>query len=141
MPQSIASAQTHPPAFGRAVALLAALTLALLPGLAAAGQSGQIPATTKVLSSASTIYLTIAPDQSVFTFSQMTSELERLAPGDVIVSGISRAAPYGFLRRVVSVSVVGGRVVVATSPARLKDAIPEGRIQTFRALSPADLRA
>lgn len=101
----------------------------------ASAQEPVIPATTKVLTEASTMFLSMAPDGVVYTFSRQTSELEGLAPGDVIVSGISRAARYGFLRRVLAVSHVEEQVIVITGPATLKDAIREGRVHFSRTLT------
>jgi alpha-tubulin suppressor-like RCC1 family protein len=46
-----------------------------------------------------------------------------LRAGDVVVSGISAAAPEGFLRRVEAVTVLGGTTVLSTSQAALTDAV------------------
>jgi hypothetical protein len=47
-----------------------------------------IPATTNILSDATTQYLTsVSGNGSVFTFSQMTAALQGLQAGDVMVSG------------------------------------------------------
>jgi uncharacterized membrane protein YgcG len=52
-----------------------------------------------------------------------------LAPGDVLVIGITPATPYGFLGRVTSVVERGVELIVTTKPATLEDAIPQGEIQ------------
>ncbi|VTR75427.1 IPT/TIG domain-containing protein [Cellulomonas hominis] len=46
-----------------------------------------------------------------------------LRAGDVVVSGVSAAAPEGFLRRVEAVTVLGGTTVLRTSQAALTDAV------------------
>jgi hypothetical protein len=101
-----------------------------------------IPDTTHVLSGETVDSLSaISGDGAVFTFSQSTTELEALAPGDVMVGDVSSQAPDGFLRTVRSVSTDGGEVVVETEPARLEDAIDTGGVQLSQVLEPADVRA
>jgi hypothetical protein len=82
-----------------------------------------VPETTEVLTDATTHYLaSVSPDGVVFTFASMTPELAALDPGDVMVGGVSPATPYGFLRRVVSVSTAAGEVFVETADAVIEDA-------------------
>jgi hypothetical protein len=96
-----------------------------------------IPDTTKVLTAESTQYLeSVSVDLTVFTFSQPTFELMDLNPGDVIVSSVSEAAPYGFLRRIVSISNVGGYIVIETEFASLEDAIEQGSVRLSQNLTP-----
>jgi Tol biopolymer transport system component len=86
-----------------------------------------VPDTTKVLSEDITNYLVaVAPDLSTFTFSQTTPELADLEPGDVVVSGPSATAPYGFLRRVTDVVQSNSQVQVSTEFASLTDAVEQG---------------
>jgi hypothetical protein len=40
----------------------------------------------------------ISPDGALITFSTITPELRQIEVGDVIIGGVSNAAPYGFLR-------------------------------------------
>jgi hypothetical protein len=97
--------------------------------------------TTEVLTSSSTQYLeTISPDGTTFSFSQGTSELEDVEPGDVIVGGASSQAPNGFLRVVQSKTVVGEEVVLQTLPGTLEDALEQGEVETSRTLTPADVQ-
>ncbi len=46
--------------------------------------------------------------------------------GDIIVSGITQAAPYGFLRQVMSVQSLDGQCVMTTTNASLEDVLPDG---------------
>jgi Tol biopolymer transport system component len=101
-----------------------------------------IPDTTKVLTGATTQHLvSVSSDGSTFTFSQNTPELSALNVGDVMVSDVTDAAPYGFLRRVTDIVLSGGQVVIATIPATLEDAIQQGTAHFARRLTPADLEA
>jgi formylglycine-generating enzyme required for sulfatase activity len=96
-----------------------------------------IPDTTSVLTDTTTQYLSrVSGDGSVFTFTQTTSALEALIPGDVIVSEPTNAAPNGFLRKVSTKSIVGGQVVVQTENATLEDAIQQGEININQVLTP-----
>lgn len=95
-----------------------------------------IPETTQVLPETTTQYLSsISSDGSVYTFNQSTPSLDQLAPGDVIVSQSADLAPYGFLRKVTSVSSASGQVIVTTTDATLADAIQSGAAQTNYVLS------
>lgn len=101
----------------------------------------EIPDTTEVLTGITTQYLSeISSDGAVFTFTQSTSDLNALAPGDVMVSDATANAPYGFLRKVTSVSSGGGRVVVETEAATLEDAIESGEAYISRVLTPGDIQ-
>ena len=96
-----------------------------------------IPETTQVLTSETTQYLSsVSDDGRVFTFTQSTSSLDALARGDVIVGDASANAPYGFLRKVVAVSSVGGQVIVETEAAVLEEAIESGSVHISQALAP-----
>jgi hypothetical protein len=95
-----------------------------------------IPETTQVLTEATTQYLSsVSNDGVTFTFSQSTPELAALDIGDVMVGDVSTAAPYGFLRKVASVTGIGGLVVVTTTDATLEDAIQQGSIQLSKQLT------
>jgi uncharacterized protein YegL len=99
-----------------------------------------IPDTTKVLSASTTQNLTsISADDVFYTFSQTTDELNDVKAGDVIVSSITPLAPYGFLRRVVSVRQESGQVIFETGAAALTDAIQAGTIKYRKKLTPADV--
>ena len=58
----------------------------------------------------------------------MTGQLARLAPGDVVLSGVASGLPEGICRKVTSVGEAGGRVVVETEPAALTDVIDQGEV-------------
>ena len=100
-----------------------------------------IPDTTNVLTQTTTQYLSsISGDGAVFTFTQSTPALSAVAPGEVIVGDVSTDAPAGFLRKVTSVSSVGGQVVVATTQATLEDAIQTGAAQISGVLTPDQIQ-
>jgi len=100
-----------------------------------------IPETTEILTDPTTQYLSsISEDGTVFTFSQTTPELDDVSPGDVIVGDITTNAPYGFLRKVTTVSSVGSQVIVETEDATLEDAIQDGGIRLSQTLTPDDIQ-
>lgn len=101
-----------------------------------------IPETTQVLTEMTTQHLSSVSDDGVtFTFSQLTSELADLDIGDVMVGDVSAAAPYGFLRKVVSVTTSGGQVVVTTTDATLEDAVEQGAFSISRTFTSDDVVA
>ena len=107
----------------------------------ASGVPTVIPDTTEVLTETTTQYLSeISSDGAVFTFTQSTPALGALAPGDVMVGEATANAPYGFLRKVTSVSSVGGQVVVETEAATLEDAIESGAVHVSQSLTPDQVR-
>lgn len=101
-----------------------------------------IPDTTNVLSSESLDnLLSISSDLSTFTFSETSSELEKVSPGEIIVSDVSPLAPNGFLRKVVETRDVNGNFVIETTATTLEDAIQQADIQFSKDLTPADIKS
>lgn len=97
-----------------------------------------IPPTTEPISVDTNQYLqTISEDGAIFTYSQLTPELESLVVGDVIVSDPTSAASIGYLRKVTSVTNQSKGVVVMTEPAFLEEAIQDGSVYYSDVLSPA----
>jgi len=100
-----------------------------------------IPDTTEVLPESTTQYLTeVSADGTTFTFSQSTPELEALAPGDIMVGDAAENAPFGFLRKVTSISPDGGQIVVDTVDATLEEAIDTGSLHVSGVLKPGQVR-
>ncbi|HOZ37752.1 MAG TPA: formylglycine-generating enzyme family protein [Anaerolineaceae bacterium] len=75
-------------------------------------------------------------DGETFTFLQITSELEQVDVGDIIVSGVSAVDPDGYLRKVNSVSLSGPGVIFTTIPATLEEAIQDGSAFMMDTLQP-----
>jgi hypothetical protein len=96
-----------------------------------------IPETTNVLPQSTTQYLASLSSSGIFTFTQATSELDALAPGEIIVGEPSTKAPNGFLRRVTDVASSGTGVVVTTGPATIEDAIEQGSLHFSQTLDPS----
>jgi hypothetical protein len=67
------------------------------------------------------------------------NELEDLNPGNVILSGPTSAAPYGFLKKVQAVRVDGDQVIVTTVDATLEEVFEEVEIEVRKELSLADV--
>jgi hypothetical protein len=100
-----------------------------------------IPETTKVPDQATRDALTVFNvDTGEMRFNASTPILDNLKAGDVFVSEPSVAAPYGFLRKVSSVTKDGGEVVVATSEAKLTDAIHQGTLNVQDQLQQSQLK-
>ena len=72
-------------------------------------------------------------------FDRSTSLLAAIEANDVLVSDVSAAAPFGFLRTVTEVREEGGQVVVSTAEASLEDVIVQGTIDVRRSLTAADV--
>lgn len=99
-----------------------------------------IPESTNILTDQSNQYLiSISPDIVQFVFSQATSELDRVKPGDIIVSGISINVPNGYLRKVLTKQSINGQVVLTTEPAALEEAIQQASASFTYDFSPADI--
>lgn len=81
--------------------------------------------------------LSVSPDGIVFTFNSSSDAASSLQVGDIIVGGVSDAAPDGFLRQVIAVQESGGQIAVATEFAALEDAIVEGSLSESVTLTPS----
>jgi len=101
-----------------------------------------IPDTTKVSDPATRALLTAYdPSSGQMRFSQPTPILAALKPGDVLVSEPSSAAPYGYLRKVVSSRTEGGVVVLETAQAKLTDAVSKGVLDAKFDLTAKNLKS
>jgi formylglycine-generating enzyme required for sulfatase activity len=98
--------------------------------------------TANVLSDATTQYLTsVSAEGSTFTFSSLTPELMRVDAGEVIIGGISAAAPYGFLRRVTSKQQQGGGVILVTEQGMVEEAFEQVSVHVQQTLTPESLQS
>lgn len=99
-----------------------------------------VPDTTKVLSDTSRTSLQrYDPTTGELRFGP-TADFGTLKAGDVLVTQpLPPLAPYGFLRKVVSVATVGQDTVVETVPAKLTEAIHQGAAQLQQQLTPSML--
>lgn len=64
----------------------------------------------------------VAVDSISVTFTDGV-ESRKIQSGNILSSGVNAIAPFGFLRRVISIGYSGGNVVCSTTQARLSDAI------------------
>ena len=100
-----------------------------------------IPETTNVLTSESTNQLaSISEDGTTYTFAAISSELQRVDVGDVIISGVSDAAPYGFLRKVTSRQTQGSGLKLVTEQATIEDAYQQVSVSLQQTLTPEGLQ-
>lgn len=123
------------------------VTLAGCGGGGGGGTSGTesavIPATTKVLDSATTQKLAaVSADQSNVTFSGTTQQLSNVKTGDIIVSGITSTTPEGLLRKVSAIQQnPDGTTTILTDPTTLDEAVQKGSFSFNKSFSPNDVVA
>jgi hypothetical protein len=101
-----------------------------------------IPPTTRIADEATRAALTQYDRSSgILRFAGDTSFLDTLKPGEVIVSAPSQAAPYGYLRKIVSVrkADIGTELVLQTVQANLTEAVSQGELDAHVQLAPSDL--
>jgi hypothetical protein len=101
-----------------------------------------LPDYTKVIddSTAQNLF-SVSEDHSVLKFDQNTPYAQSLQPGDVVVSGVTDATPYGLLRKVTNVSTGGPEITVETTEATLEDAIEEGEVNLEEPLTANDIES
>ena len=98
--------------------------------------------TTIVLTTQSTSKISsISENGSIFTFAMMTPELEQVDVGDVIISGISIAAPYGFMRKVTHKQNQGNGLILTTEQATIEDAFKQVFVDIQQTLSSEDIQS
>jgi len=100
-----------------------------------------IPKTTKVIDDALNQDLSqISYDGSLITFFGYSQISKDIKVGDVLVSGVTEATPFGLLRKV---SHIGKdfyyNIIVSTVPATLEEAIETGTIEINQELGPNDI--
>jgi hypothetical protein len=101
-----------------------------------------IPGTTKVADDSTRDALTsFDVEDGVLHFSETTSLLSALEPGDVLVSEPSQAAPHGYLRKVEGISREGNEVLLETTQASLTEAVHQGSFDAQGELAASDLMA
>lgn len=99
-----------------------------------------VPESTSILTNVSNQFLvSISADSTQFVFSQTTPELNRVDPGDIIVSDMAATAPNGYLRKVLAKQLVNGQVVLTTAPASLEEAIEQTSVSFNYQFSPDDI--
>jgi len=120
----------------------------LIALLAGCGSSSKQPEPPSVIIRANTRVLDAAGRSLVssfdmttgsLVFSGTTPQLAALKAGDLLASEPTAAAPYGFLRKVISVTPQGGGLSLTTTPGSLREAIVQGDLASEGRLSPTDL--
>lgn len=103
-------------------------------------QEVMIPHTTKVADETTRNALsTFDPATGQMTFLAVTPLLRSLSIGDVLASEPGSAAPYGYLRKIISIRSGRGRVVLETVQAKLNEAISQGTLDASGVLRPGSL--
>ena len=97
---------------------------------------------TVVLTELSNQYLDAASyDGETFVFTQMTSELEQVDVGDIIVSDVSSVDPDGYFRKVAGIAPQGSGVVFTTVPATLEESIQDGTSFLMETMQPSQVKS
>lgn len=78
----------------------------------------------------------VTPTQLIYQ--NNTSQLAEVKQGDIIVSGITDKAPYGYLRKVISVTQNGNQTILSTEYAKLDEAIKSCHIEYRRKFAASD---
>lgn len=92
---------------------------------------------TVVLTDVSNQFLSSSEDLSTFTFSQSSIELDTVNVGDIIVSAPCVAAPNGYLRKVIAITLGNSSVILGTEAATLEEAIEFGSAFGMQTLNPS----
>ncbi|MFD2871989.1 hypothetical protein ACFS5N_05885 [Mucilaginibacter ximonensis] len=79
-------------------------------------------------------------DSAQLTFRANGAGVARVKAGVILVSDTSRLAPYGFLRKVNAVKIVGTTLVCTTEQALLTDAVQEGKLVINKTFTAKDLQ-
>ena len=100
-----------------------------------------VPQTTRPVSTSATSSISGSPTGRRRLVLQ-SSAASGVKVGDILASGSTRAAPEGYLVKVVSVERSGnGQVVLEVAPATLMEALPQGELDVSEHLGPAPLLA
>ncbi|MFE2722758.1 LppP/LprE family lipoprotein [Kitasatospora sp. NPDC059327] len=93
-----------------------------------ADYANEVPHTTKVLDATHLDLVSNASDENLI-FASDTGQAHALTAGDVLVVGIGPKTPQGLIRKVTAVRQGDhGQLLVATTPATIRDAMPKGKI-------------
>jgi hypothetical protein len=79
--------------------------------------------------------------QGKLTLRSDSEEATSIEPGSIVIGQDDQAAPYGFLRRVISVQDDGPQVVVETEPAQLAEAFETLQVSETLQLRPSQIES
>lgn len=83
----------------------------------------------------------VSVEENQLRFTAGVTEVDALAPGDVVVASVSGLTPYGLLRRVEDRLLQDGSIVLRTSAASLADVFVQGRLSFSPSLVASGLGA
>lgn len=81
----------------------------------------------------------VAVDSTSITFNNDSLVAKGIKVGSILVSEMTALAEYGYLRKVISISNVGGKIVCQTETASLVEAIENGSIRFKKTFTNADI--
>ncbi|MCK4311326.1 MAG: hypothetical protein KAW88_01170 [Candidatus Cloacimonetes bacterium] len=100
-----------------------------------------IPPTTKVVDEFSSLLISDIDSNYTFTVYKGDPVFDNLQTGNVLVSGISGKAPYGYLRKVQTITDNGNTLTITTSEASLSDAIQQGSLRISEPLKSTGIKS
>jgi hypothetical protein len=102
----------------------------------------KLPDTTKIVSpEEQSGVLAVGAGGEAITLDGSSALAGKVAAGDVLVFGIGDKTPHGLLRKVVTKSVDGTNIVLATTPAKLEDAFQELHFAVHQTVDPATMQS
>jgi len=80
-------------------------------------------------------------DGETFYFTQMTTELDQVDVGEIIVSDVSSVDPDGYFRKVTGIAPQGSGVLINTVSATLEESIQDGTSFLMESLQPTQVNS
>lgn len=105
------------------------------------GEIYTVPATTNIMDETETEAIESYDSNGLLTLTESSDIASSVDIDDIIIGQDDVKAPNGFLRKVTSKTVEGGRVVLETAPAQVEEAFETLNIQEVRQLSPNDVKS
>lgn len=100
---------------------------------------GILKSNTIIVSSDSLNISLVSVDSTKLTFAQNGAGVSKLKIGSILVSDITAKAPFGFIRKVIGMNVVGGNIIYQTENASLIDALETGKVKYIRKFDDNDI--
>lgn len=79
----------------------------------------------------------VVPEATTVQFAKQHAELQKVKPGDIIVSDVNAGAPQGFIKKVTAVSENAGTTTIQTEPTSITEAVVDGDARAEGILNPA----
>ncbi|MEO7045183.1 MAG: hypothetical protein ABI091_07715, partial [Ferruginibacter sp.] len=81
----------------------------------------------------------IEVDSIKLIFNANSADLDKIKVGSILVSDITKVAPFGFLRKITSITISNGNEICTTEQASVTDAITNGDIKFSKTFTDKDI--